>query len=472
VAIGTTENFAWTFTSGASDNSDIYFEVLNPEDPSQYLFQGQWLDLDCRIETIHVRGAPDVDYQVCKSVHGPVLGTAPGLAFTLKVASRGLEIETFEALRATQQARTIDQIDQAMAGWAPNFNLLVADVRGNIAYWHLGKIPIRAEGDNPWLPHDGTGSAEWQGFIPWGQMPRALNPDQGWLASWNNKPSFDWDNSVGGFATWGPVQRVDTLMHHLGGLEPGTVTVETLEQINHLAGLTTDTPSGTAYAVFSSNLLDDMLPRVDTEADGRLPGIVDLLAAWDWLQDDVDGDGFYDSPAVAVFNTWYLAFADRVFVDDLGGTFELVISGNLTFRLLDDDPALPLLHDYLSGETVEQALTGALIDTLNWLTVQYGSADPADWLQPIAEIVWEPLGAGSVPNTLWMNRGTYNQITHLGPGPALFAENVVSPGQSGDPFNPHFADQLALYATWTYKPMHLNRADLTGYEESTTLPGP
>jgi acyl-homoserine lactone acylase PvdQ len=40
----------------------------------------------------------------------------------------------------------------------------------------------------------------------------------------------------------------------------------------------------------------------------------------------------------------------------------------------------------------------------------------------------------------------------------------VSPGQSGDPFSPHFADQLPLYATWTYKPMNLSRQDLKGFE--------
>jgi penicillin amidase len=469
VAIGTTEQFAWTFTSGYSDNSDIYVEILNPENASQYLFQGQWLDLDCRNETIQVQGAPDVIQPVCKSVHGPVLGTAPGVAFTLKVASRGLEIQSLEALWAAQQARTIDEIDQAMSAWAPNFNLLVADVRGNIAYWHVGKIPVRAEGDDPWLPHDGTGPAEWQGFVPWTEMPRAVNPDQGWLASWNNKPRPDWDNSIFGFGNWGPVQRVDTLMHHLEGMEPGTASVETLEEINRLAGLTTSTPSTAAHVVLVPNLLDDMLAQVDLTVDARLPGIADLLSTWDWLQNDANGDGLYDSPAVAIFNTWWQAHVDRVFADDLGGVTELVLTGNLTYRLLHEDAALPLLHDYLDGETIGEALTGSLVEALDTLALAYGSPDPAYWQQPIAEIVWAPVGAGSVPNTLWMNRGTYNQITHLGPGPALFAENVVSPGQSGDPFSPHFADQLALYATWTYKPMYLHRMDLTGHEESVTL---
>ena len=61
-----------------------------------------------------------------------------------------------------------------------------------------------------------------------------------------------------------------------------------------------------------------------------------------------------------------------------------------------------------------------------------------------------------------MNRGTYNQIVHLGRGDNLTAVNVVAPGESGLTGNPHFADQLSLYATWHYKPMRLTRKDLTG----------
>jgi penicillin amidase len=256
----------------------------------------------------------------------------------------------------------------------------------------------------------------------------------------------------------------------LSQLAPGSATTETLEQLNILGGWTTDTPSGSAGTVFVSSLIGDMLARVDTAADPRLAGIVALLASWDWLQLDLEPmDGFYDSPAVAVFNTWWQSWVDRVFADDLGGTLQPNVVGNLTYRLLADAPALPLLHDYLGGETAEEAMTAALIGALDALTADYGSADPAAWLQPIAEIFWAPIGAAGVPNTIWMNRGTYNHIVHLGPGPELYAQNVISPGQSGDPFSPHFADQLLLYATWTYKPMRLNRSDLNGFIESKVI---
>jgi penicillin amidase len=470
IPIGVTDEFAWGLTTGGTDNMDWYVEVLNPMNPGQYLFQGQWLDFDCRLETFGVAGAPDVNEVLCETVHGPVLGAAPGIALSLKRAVRGFEMETYQVFFDLLESRSVSDVDDALAGFAACLNFFYADIRGNIAYWHMGKIPVRAEGDNPWLPHDGTGAAEWQGFIPWEEMPRALNPAQGWISSWNNKPRPDWDNSTLGFWNWGPVHRVNTLNNWLSQLAPGSATTETLEQLNILGGWTTDTPSGSAGTVFVSSLIGDMLARVDTAADPRLAGIVALLASWDWLQLDLEPmDGFYDSPAVAVFNTWWQSWVDRVFADDLGGTLQPNVVGNLTYRLLADAPALPLLHDYLGGETAEEAMTAALIGALDALTADYGSADPAAWLQPIAEIFWAPIGAAGVPNTIWMNRGTYNHIVHLGPGPELYAQNVISPGQSGDPFSPHFADQLLLYATWTYKPMRLNRSDLNGFIESKVI---
>jgi acyl-homoserine lactone acylase PvdQ len=66
-----------------------------------------------------------------------------------------------------------------------------------------------------------------------------------------------------------------------------------------------------------------------------------------------------------------------------------------------------------------------------------------------------------------MNRGTYNQLVHLGKGPRMFGFNVVAPGQSGNPSSPHFSDQLELYTEWRYKPMHLGRQDLHPHAQST-----
>ena len=298
-------------------------------------------------------------------------------------------------------------------------------------------------------------------------MPHSLNPERGWLASWNNKPAAGWNNSVSGFGTWGPVHRGNTLVNLLSEVTPGTATIATLENINRTAGSTTDTPSGTAFNMFVPGVLDHMLARVDASADGRLPQVVALLEDWNWLQTDNDRDGRYDSAAVAVFNTWWQILTDSAFRDDLGASFQANVVANLVHRTVVTNPAVPLLHDYLGGQTADAVLTATLVGALDTLAARFGSPDPAAWLQPIANIVWTPIGIGRVPNTIWMNRGTYNQIVHLGMGPKLFGQNVVSPGQSGVPTSPHFADQLPLYANWLYKPMRLERSDLNGHIESS-----
>jgi penicillin amidase len=472
VPIGVTANHAWTLTSGGTDNTDLYVEavrLLPGAAVPQYLFRGEWLPMDCRTEQFVTGGQ-----LMCETGHGPVLSALPSAptplatAIAIKIAPRGLEMQTYDAWLALGRATNLAEFGAAAAAAAYNFNVFYADRGGNIAYWHIGRIPIRAPEDNPFLPHDGTGGAEWQGYLPFAAQPHVANPARGWLANWNNKPAAGWANSTTGFWNWGPTHRVNTLFNQLNRLEPGTATLDTLEALNRIGGTTTDTPSGSADTVFVSTLLDDLLAHVDAGADPRLPAVLDRLRGWDWLQVDANGDDRYDDPAVAVFNTWWPALVEQVFGDELPG-WDPNVLGNLVARLLGAVPgSLPLAHDYLGGTSVDAAVTSALLTALDRLTAQYGPS-MSGWLQPAAHIVWEALPLmAQVPDTIWMNRGTYNQLVHHGSGVHLSARNVVAPGQSGDPASPHFADQLQLYATWQYKPMHLDQADLARYTTATT----
>ncbi|MBI5070036.1 MAG: penicillin acylase family protein [Deltaproteobacteria bacterium] len=469
VVIGVGKGYAWSLTSGGTDNSDIFAEQLDPQNPGRYRWQGGWKDLDCRVEEVPVAGQAAVSQTLCRSVHGPIVGVQGGTAFAFANTTFGNELSSYEAWLNISRVKNIDEFEKRLAGIAYNFNVMYADAAGNIAHWHIGKFPVRAAGANPFFPQPGDGSSEWQGTVPFADQPHSRNPRQGWLASWNNKPGPGWKNSSAGFWAWGPVQRVNTLRRLLGQVQPRSATTDTLAAINRQAGLTTQSPSDAAHAVFVSTLLGRMLDAVDSGADARLPGALALLSSWDWLQKDDDGDGRYDSPAVAVFNGWWARAVEALFVPVQGSGLDASLYGQLLMRLFQGpDAALPLQADYLAGRSLDEVLTASLVATLDGLAATYGSTDMADWLQPRAEIFWKPGGIGSVPNTLWMNRGTYNQIVHLGHGDDLRAWNVVSPGQSGDFRSPHFADQLALYAGWTYKPMRITRRDQERNAESVT----
>ncbi len=470
VTIGVNRGLAWTLTTGGTDNNDVVLETLNPGDPTQYLYRGAFRPLDCRPEIFNVAGGGPVTQVLCRTVNGPVLQILEGrFAFTLKSASRGNEMGSIEALLGVNQARTIKKAEKQLAKAGHNFNFLGADTRGNIGYYHVGKIPIRAAGDSPFFPHIGDGQADWQGFIPFAAMPHATNPAQGYFVNWNNKPTAGWINSTGGFWQWGPVARVQTLINVLEDVQAGTATVGLLEEANLIGGWTLDTPSGNQSSVPVSTLLPDLLGLVDDTADARLPELLGILGSWNRLKVDLaPRDGQYDSPAVAIFNTWWQEFTQRVFANELGGALERNVAANMAARLLR--PGLvPLNYPaYLGAETPAGAVTGALIATADRLMGEYGSADPSTWLAEATMQNWRQIGAAPVPDTPHMNRGTYNQITHLKKG-AISAQNVIAPGQSGNPFNPHFADQHLNYGSWNYKDMYLTARSLEGHTESETV---
>lgn len=475
VEIGAGSGDAWSVTSGGTDNSDWYVETLDPaRHPGRYLFRGKWVPFRCRTEIIGVRGRRSQARRVCEGVDGPVYATAGSTALSLQDATRAGIGGTFSAFLGADRVASADSphdFAAVLRACAGNFNFLYADDHGNIAYWHIGRIPVRAGGDNPFLPHPGNGSDEWTGFIPFDRLPHVVNPRQGWLANWTTKPIASWPNSTAGLPSWGPAERVQVLFRRLSAIRPGSATTATLASINRVAGQTAESPVGDEENVPIEVILPLLLSHVQARPGARLRHAVAILRHWNRQRTDADGDGRYDNPAVAIYNRWYADLVDHAFAREFrrpgDSPLDNTTFANLAVRLLEGQAAaLPLHYHYLRGETVTQAVTKTLRQAVNELTRQYHSANPATWLQPAVSIQWGPLGTGKVPDTPWMNRGTYNLIVQLGPGDKLTAEDVVAPGQSGVPTSPHFADQLRLYATWKYKTMRLTRADLAGHIES------
>lgn len=214
VWIGRNSYLAWSLTSGISDNIDLYVETMNPADSREYWFNGAWVDMMYRTETIWVYGNP-VPYYARRSVHGPVFATSAdhSQSYSRKLAFWMKDMQFLEMLLDLNRAGTLDDVESAAAKAPYSFNLTAATAAGDIGYWHAGIFQDRQDGVDPRLPHDGRGGEEWHGLRPVSTLPKVRNPAPMYLANWNNKPVFWWDN--GDNVPWVGFQRVQYIFDYL-----------------------------------------------------------------------------------------------------------------------------------------------------------------------------------------------------------------------------------------------------------------
>ena len=183
---------AWCVTHTAADYQDLYIERFNDADPSLYQHQEDWFNADVRDEVIRVRDGEDVHIRTWATHHGPVVGGDPmsGYGLALRYTAGDGGDPWTDILPAMLEATSVNELADAMQGWVdPVNNFVMADVHGNIGYQCRGEIP-RRPGDVPApLPVPGwDGEHEWQGSIPFEEMPRYINPSEGYIVTANNRP--------------------------------------------------------------------------------------------------------------------------------------------------------------------------------------------------------------------------------------------------------------------------------------------
>jgi len=487
ILIGASQYGAWTSTTGSSDLIDTYIEVLNPDNPHQYWFNGGWVDMEKRTERIYdywSTGAFE-DRDIYRTVHGPIIAwdIDNNLCFSVKSPYYKRELEAEEGWSLFQQAGNVWEFQHACTRVHASHNFYWVDRRGDIGYWHCGQYPIKpVYGKDGRLIDDrfplwGTGEEEWLGVTGAAEMPKCINPSQGYMANWNNKPQADWTYSE---ADWGAVHRVRRIQDLLDA-DP-SVTFDDMNEINKDAGY------NHISAMYFLEFLQDA-----ANADPTIPaGVKDALNAWDHHYNDYvapqypASDATYDDPGLTIYDEWFGRVKDAVFDDDLppgvGGS-------DSTLLHVFNGPAadLPMNYDFLNGEDRDDVIIDALKDALIELESDFGTADVSQWLTPVRTQGFSSLGAYPSPRMHAMNRGTYNHIVEMPvwvqygsffiPLGETKGVNVIPPGQSGFMYldgatpvlSPHAYDQLPLYETWTYKPMLFDQEDVEDVAESTII---
>jgi len=463
IIIGVSDYGAWTSTTGSSDNMDIRILDLNPVNPFQYWHNGDWVNMEARIETIYDAGGVAHNGTCYRSIYGPIIDLDPvgHMAVTLHVPFYKNEIAAEQGWEMFQEATSVEEFEDAVDHVECNHNFYWADTEGNIGYWHAGRFPIKPMGADPRLPLYGNGTQEWDGVTGPDDIPKCINPNQGWLANWNNKPIAGWQYAESDFH-WGEGFRVQVLMDAMAQFAAaGDITTDDLNTLNQVGGY-----HNTAGMNFAGNVTAAAL----ASANATLQAAGSYLAAWatatplpvsyvDLVSPmwPTDPDPTYDHPGLTIFNRWYDKVVPAVFSGILPSNLisQVKSQSSLLTRVFREDAGL-LYPGYPSGAALDNLIIGALEDAVDELTAEYG-ADMSTWLTPVRMQDYDE--TGGLPGAdlhPYMNRGTYNHIAEM--STPQDAENVIPPGTSG--FlgypgipSPYAYDQVALYASWIYKPM-------------------
>ena len=472
--IGVSEYGAWTSTTGASDVMDPRILALNPMNPLQYWHDGAWVDMEARTETIYGLKKQTSQNVTCyRSVYGPIIDMDldTDQAITLHTPFFKNELAAEQGWQLFQEATDIDEFEAAVELVWPSHNFYWADTEGNIGYWHAGRFPVKPGGTDRRLPLLGDGTQEWVRITDPEEMPRCINPEQGWLANWNNKPIVGWEYAESD-VHWGEGHRVQILMDAMTTFAAtGDLTTDDLNTLNQIGGY-----HSTAGMSFAGNVTAVALAsgNATLQAAGSyledwatatpLPiSYVDLVSP-KWPDDE---DPTYDHPGLTIFNAWSDEIIPEVFDGILPSSIMDLLDSypSLLIRVFREDVSL-LYPGYPSGATLDTMIVEALEEAVDELTAEYG-ADMSTWLTPVRMQDYDEMGA--LPGDElhpFMNRGTYGQIAEMLAADLPNAVNVIPPGQSGFVKllglaaipSDYAYDQLPLYAAWEYKPMLFTRA--------------
>ena len=189
IYMGQGNDVCWTITNVMADVQDLFIEKVEGD---EYLFEDEWRPLATHREEIVVKGrAAPVELEVRETHHGPIVNEALGAddAEPLALAWQSLREPTaFGGMFDLLEPDSGPDLVRRLAGHtSPPSNMIWADRHGSIGYKLIGRLPRRRGGVAD-LPKPGwTGEFEWEGTVPYEELPEVVDPESGFLVTANNR---------------------------------------------------------------------------------------------------------------------------------------------------------------------------------------------------------------------------------------------------------------------------------------------
>lgn len=464
IMFGRNEKVAWGITNNICSLRDLYQERTSPQHPDCFEFGGQWEPQRELTEVIKVHSGDPVTKIVRFSRNGPVVDEIlpAGARETGPVTLKWLgsyQGGWLTALLGMGKAKNVAEFREAVRPWhVPTFSLVVADDQGNIAFQSAGRIPLRNHLERGyrqgWNPAD-----QWQGLIPFEEMPHLINPDRGWIATANNRVAPD-DFPHLLFGCWSSGYRALRIRQ--------MIEAQAKHSAEDMGRMHQD-----AKSLRAEQCVPSLVQTLKLSDAPRILEAANLLEQWDYHI-------LADSVPATLFNVFYANWCKVVAAERFDREcVELMTQGvqSCAGRLLASDPAGWFLQENREARIVETFAT-----TLDELASKLGP-DMQNWQWghlhrlPLKHVLssrgdlGELLNHGGAPV-----RGDMMTVCNTGSGPdfsatsgagyrliADFANDrpvllaIDGQSQSGHPGSPHYSDQFADWEHGRYHKVPLLR---------------
>jgi penicillin amidase len=490
VVLGHNGRIAWGMTNTGADVQDLYLERIDVG-RQRVMAGGQWVAAEVTLVDIPVRGrsAPE-KFEIWKTRHGPVYAdvgldweappawlTPEGRssderrAYALRWDTRADLASAFEALNRSTDWQSFLNAIRPFA--VPSVNIVYADVDGNIGYAMSGRVPIRSSGDGTLPVNGNNGDGEWSGSIDADSLPRAFNPETGYITSSNNEI----DRGFRGLITRDWVAPFRTTRLH------GLLSTGKELDLGSMVALQNDRHSVAADMVLAD--IDATVAGLRRRnADAPSIASLERLATWDHVVDERPIVSFYEAFEDAV---WRRTFQDEMdeplflkFYEWAGAERPAGLYAIVRDR---ESPWFDDIGTVEKRETRDDIYLLAARDAEERLQREWGAESKRAWDAIHSARFDHPLGAGAFPLRWLFSRGpvsvsgdgttvmriswnrlkpfvaweypSWRQIFDVG---AWDQSRVVLPtGQSGHPLSRHYFDQNTLWREGRYRTQVFSR---------------
>jgi len=477
VVAGHNEYIAWGMTNVMVDDMDFYYETINPDNPDEYWFNGEWEPLEVRKEIITIKGGETVE-RVNRFTHrGPIVTSTKKMDGDKPISMRWVGNEPSDEMRSLyllNRARNWDDYKNALKTFTSvSQNIAYADIEGNIGIYCAAGVPIRDCWNGLEIVPGETDKYDWKGLVPFDKLPHSYNPKSGFVSSANNRSAGD-DYPYHISNWYAPQYRIDRIREML--------TEKSLLSIDDYKRMQGD---------HKSKLVESMIDKINYVL-GDMDDLSAIEAQSAKLLDEWDGILTKESIATTIFDQFHLGLIQHLFLDELGE--ELYID----FTKVEYTPYLAIDKIWIDGnsvwcdniytdatENLEDMIRLGFKSAVAELTKRYGNdIEKWQWGKVHGLVLEHPMGGVAILDKVFnFNRGPYpvGGSSHT-VSPYRFERSnpynvnygashrhiydtsdwdksisIIPTGISGIPASKHYCDQTQSYVNNEYRNDYISR---------------